>query len=42
VWFDTHGQKTFRTAMLQLEVLSAGGVWELGPRNKVRMRAPAN
>jgi hypothetical protein len=42
VWFDAHGQKTFRTAMLQLDILSPGGVWELGPRNKVRLRTPAN
>ena len=30
------------TAMLQLEILSEGGVWEVGPRNKVRQRTPAS
>ena len=38
VWFDDHGQKTFRTAMLELDILSEAGAWELGPRKKPRQR----
>ena len=36
VHFDLNGPKTFVTALLKLEVLSAPGTWETGPRGKNR------
>jgi hypothetical protein len=38
VQFDEHGTRTFVTAMLELETLSAPHAWEAGPRGKNRPR----
>jgi hypothetical protein len=38
VCFDESGQKTFVTAMVELEVLSAAHTWETGPRGRNRLR----
>jgi hypothetical protein len=37
VQFDQDGRKTFVTSMLELDVLSAPGTWETGPRGKNRL-----